>query len=340
MNVLVCPDKFRGTLTAAEAGAAMAAGLRASGIADIVELPLADGGEGTLDVLLAARGGEAHEARVTGPDGSPVVARFGLLPDGTAVVEMAQASGLALVSGKNDPLTATTYGTGQLIALAEQKGATAVIVGVGGSATVDGGRGALDALDWCRPHISVVVACDVSTTFVDAARVFGPQKGAGPEEVTVLTHRLRLLAAELTKRTGVDVSELRGAGAAGGLAGGLAALGATLRPGFDVVADALGFHRELGMAGLVVTGEGRLDRTSLSGKVVGEVLRAAAERDIPAKVVAGEVEPGVVALLPGDAEVASLVALGGSVVEARSRAPELVSEATALLVRRSSPGVV
>lgn len=335
MSVLVCPDKFRGTLSAAEAAQAIAAGLHEAGIAGTVELPLADGGEGTLDVLLAARGGEVHEAQVTGPDGGTVIARYGLLADGMAVVEMAQASGLALVAGANNPLTATTYGTGELIALAERAGASAVIVGVGGSATVDGGRGALDALGWRRPRIPVVVACDVSTTFVDAARVFGPQKGAGPEEVTVLTHRLRLLAAELTKRTGVDVSEVRGAGAAGGLAGGLAALGATLRPGFDVVADSVGFHRQLDAATLVVTGEGRLDRTSLSGKVVGEVLRAAAYRRIPTKVVAGEVEPGVLALLPGDVEAASLIELAGSVAEARSQAAELVSKATALLVRRS-----
>ena len=176
LRVLVCPDKFRGTLSAAEAAAAIALGLHAAGIADTIELPLADGGEGTLAVLLAARGGDVHEARVIGPDGSAVVARFGLLPDGVAVVEMAQASGLALVAGTNDPLTATTYGTGQLIALAEAQGATAVIVGVGGSATVDGGRGALEALGWRPPGIPMVVACDVTTGFLDAARVFGPQK--------------------------------------------------------------------------------------------------------------------------------------------------------------------
>ncbi len=333
-RVLVCPDKFRGTLSAAAAATAMAAGLRAARIADIVELPLADGGEGTLDVMLAACGGEVHEATVTGPGGLPVVARFGLLPDGVAVVEMAQASGLALVSGENDPLSATTYGTGQLIALAEQKGATAVIVGVGGSATVDGGRGALDALGWRPPGIPIVVACDVATLFLDAAEVFGPQKGAGPEEVIELTDRLRRLAVELRERTGVDVLDLAGAGAAGGLAGGLAALGARLRPGFAVVADAVGFHGHLTEATLVVTGEGRLDRTSLAGKVVGEVLRAAAESRIPALVVAGDVTPDVAGALPGDVEVESLVALAGSEETARSRAADLVTEATSLLVRR------
>ena len=336
MSVLVCPDKFRGTLSAAEAARAIAVGLHGAGLADTVELPLADGGEGTLDVLLTARGGEAHEAHVTGPDGGTVVARYGLLPDGTAVVEMAQASGLSLVAGRNNPLTATTYGTGQLIALAERQGATAVIVGVGGSATVDGGRGALDALGWQPPRIPIVVACDVSTGFLDAARVFGPQKGAGPEDVEHLAERLRRFATELQERTGVDVRGLSGAGAAGGLAGGLAALGATLRPGFAVVTDAVGFHRHLGEATLVVTGEGRLDRTSLAGKVVGEVLRAAATSRIPVLVVAGSVAPDVAGALPGDVQVESLVVLAGSEEAARSRASDLVTEATSLLVRRRS----
>src|SRR5207244_514891 len=153
---------------------------------------------------------------------------------------------------QNDPLTATTYGTGQLIALAERDGASAVIVGVGGSATVDGGRGALDALGWRRPRIPVVVACDVATGFLDAARVYGPQKGAGPEAVAHLEERLQRFAVELRERTGVDVRELSGSGAAGGLAGGLAAIGATLRPGFDVVAEATGFEAELERAAAVV----------------------------------------------------------------------------------------
>ncbi len=332
MTALCCPDKFRGTLTAPEAALALARGLRAAGIPMTVELPLADGGEGTLDVLLAARGGETREARVTGPAGAPVLARWGLLPDGVAVVEMAEASGLALVQGRNDPLTATTRGTGELIALAAASGATSAIVGVGGSATVDGGLGALEALGWRLPF-PVVVACDVGTRYGDAAAVFGPQKGADPDAVEELTRRLERFAGELLDRMAVDVRPLRGSGAAGGLAGGLAAVGATLRPGFAVVAGAVGFRQHLRDATFVVTGEGRLDRTSLSGKVVGEVLRAAAERRIPAAVVAGEVAPDVAAALPGEAEAVSLVALAGSVEEARSRASDLVAEAASLLVR-------
>jgi glycerate 2-kinase len=327
VSVLVCPDKFRGTLSAAEAARAIAAGLHEAGIADTVELPLADGGEGTLDVLLAGRGGEKHEACVTGPDGNPVVAHYGLLADGTAVVEMAQASGLALVAGANNPLTATTYGTGQLIALAERAGATAVIVGVGGSATVDGGRGALDVLGWRPPRIPIVVACDVATVFLDAARVFGPQKGADPEDVEYLAERLRRFATELQERTGTNIRELAGAGAAGGLAGGLAALGATLRPGFAVVAEAVGFQSELERATAVVTGEGRLDETSLAGKVVGEVLAAAARLNRPAGVVVGEAAPGLEHALPGDPELVELTALARSADDARTRATELATQA-------------
>jgi glycerate kinase len=330
-RVLVCPDKFRGTLSAEQAAAAIAAGLRDAGIADAVELPLADGGEGTLDALLAARGGDEHTARVVGPDGSTVTARYGVLPDGVAVVEMAQASGLALVAGANDPLTATTYGTGQLISLAVEQGASAVIVGVGGSATVDGGRGALDALGWLLPGVPVVVACDVRTGFIDAARVFGPQKGADAAAVQELTDRLRRLAVELLERTGVDVRELPGAGAAGGLAGGLAALGATLRPGFAVVAEAVGFVAALEGAAAVVTGEGRLDETSLAGKVVGEVLSAAARLCRPAAVVAGQVAPGLQGALPGEPEVVALVSLARSGSDARVRAAELATHAGALV---------
>ncbi len=331
MSVLVCPDKFRGTLSAAEAAQAIAAGLHEAGIADTVELPLADGGEGTLDVLLAARGGEVHEAQVTGPDGGTVIARYGLLADGVAVVEMAQASGLALVAGANNPLTATTYGTGELIALAERAGAAAVIVGVGGSATVDGGRGALDALGWQPPRIPIVVACDVSTGFLHAACVFGPQKGAGPEDVEHLADRLRRFASELQERTSFDIREIAGAGAAGGLAGGLAALGATLRPGFAVVAEAVGFHSEVERATAVVTGEGRLDETSLAGKVVGEVLTAAARLHRAAGVVAGEAAPGLEHALPGDPKLVELTALARSVDDARARAAELATQAAIVI---------
>jgi len=269
---------------------------------------------------------------VTGPDGRPVEAEWGVLPDGTAVVEMARASGLALVARSNDAVAATTRGTGELIAAALAAGAREVIVGVGGSATTDGGLGAVEALDWSLGGVRVVVACDVATSFVDAAPVFGPQKGASPEQVALLAERLERLAVRYRERTGVDVLALPGAGAAGGLAGGLAAIGAELRPGFDVVAEAVGFEAVLASAELVVTGEGRLDRTSLAGKVVGRVLEAASAAGVRAAVVAGRVDGPLE--LPGAPVVVSLTELAGSPEQAERRAAELVELAAKRLDER------
>ena len=277
---LACPDKFRGTLSAADAAAAIARGLTAAGIGDVQQVPLADGGEGTLDALLSARGGARRALRVTGPLGDPVQAEYGLLPDGTAVVEMARASGLALVGMHNDPLRASTRGTGELIAAALRGGAERVIVGVGGSASTDGGLAAVEALGWSLAGSDVTVACDVTTPFLQAATVYAPQKGASDAQVALLTRRLDRLADEYRNRTGVDVTALEGAGAAGGLAGGLAAIGARLEPGFDVVASAAGLEEAMADVDLVVTGEGKLDATSFEGKVVGGVLEWAAEEGI------------------------------------------------------------
>jgi glycerate 2-kinase len=313
VRAICCPDKFKGTLTAPAAAAAMARGLREAGIDDTHECPLADGGEGTLDALLAACGGERRSAPVTGPLGDEVQADWGLLPDGTAVIEMAQASGFALVGELNDPVVATTRGTGELIALAARSGAARILVGVGGSATSDGGRGALEALNWSLPA-PVTVACDVDTRFDDAARVYGPQKGAAPEEVELLTARLLRLGETFADRTGVDVTTLAGSGAGGGLAGGLAAIGATLRPGFDVVAEAVGLRETLLGSELVVTGEGRLDATSFAGKVVGGVL-AATPGGVRCVVICGRVDDEALDLLPRAAEIISLPARDGSAEE-------------------------
>jgi len=290
VSALVCPDKFKGTLRADAAAAAMAAGLGRAGFTEVASLPLADGGEGTLDVLLAARGGSRRTATVTGPLGDPVDAEWGLLAGGVAVVEMARASGLALVPRDRDPLRASTRGTGELIAAALRAGARRVIVGVGGSATTDGGLAALEALGWSFGAVPVTVACDVTTLFLDAANVFAPQKGASAAQVALLTRRLATLADQYEQRTGVDVRSIPGAGAAGGLAGGLAAIGAELEPGFEVVAGAAGLEGALEGIELVMTGEGRLDSTSFDGKVVGGVLDWATDAGVPhAAVIAGQV---------------------------------------------------
>jgi glycerate 2-kinase len=261
MRLLAAPDKFRGTLTAREAAAAIAAGAARAGW-NAVELPLADGGEGTLDVL----GGGNRLTAVTGPLGEPVDAEWRLEEDGTALIEAARACGLSLAGGPegNDPLRATSRGVGELVA-------------VGGVASTDGGVGAVEALPRQLPPLEV--ACDVQARFLDAADVFAPQKGATPEQVRVLRERLAKLG----------VPDLPGSGAAGGLAGGLAAVGGRLVSGFDLVADRLGLEEHLAEADLVVTGEGRLDETSFTGKVVGRLLARAAAAEVEALVVAGDV---------------------------------------------------
>jgi glycerate kinase len=275
MQLLAAPDKFRGTLSALEAAAAIAAGAEQAGWM-AAEFPLADGGEGTLDVL----GGGNRRSQVTGPLGEPVEAAWRLEEDGTALIEAAQACGLILAGGpeRNDPLRATSRGVGELIATAISGGARRVVVCVGGVASTDGGLGAVEVLPTPLP-LPVEVACDVEARFLDAADVFAPQKGATPEQVRVLRERLAQL----------DVPDLAGAGAAGGLAGGLAAIGARLVPGFDLVADRLGFQARLAETDLVVTGEGQLDATSFTGKVVGRVLERAEAAGIESLVIAGDV---------------------------------------------------
>jgi glycerate kinase len=275
MRVLAAPDKFRGTLSAREAAAAIAAGAERSGwIAE--ELPLADGGEGTLDVL----GGGNRLSVVTGPLGQPVEAAWRLEDDGTALIEAAQACGLTLAGGPegNEPLRATSRGVGELITAAVAAEATRIVVTVGGVASTDGGVGATEAV----PHpllVPLEVACDVDARFLEAADVFAPQKGATRAQVRTLRERLAKLA----------VPDLPGSGAAGGLAGGLAAIGARLLPGFDLVADRLGLDERLADADLVVTGEGRVDATSSTGKVVGRVIERAEAAEIDTLVVAGDV---------------------------------------------------
>ena len=275
MRLLAAPDKFRGTLTAREAAAAIAAGAERAGWS-AVESPLADGGEGTLDVL----GGGNRRTVVTGPLGEPVEAEWRLDEDGTALIEAARACGLTLAGGpeRNDPVRATSRGVGELVAAAVAEGAGRIIVFVGGVASTDGGVGATEAVP--HPlHVPLDVAYDVKARFLEAADVFAPQKGATPEQVEILRERLAKLV----------VRDLPGSGAAGGLAGGLAAIGAQLLPGFDLVATRLGFDERLREADLVITGEGLLDATSFTGKVVGRVLERAGAARVEALVVAGEV---------------------------------------------------
>lgn len=215
----------------------------------------------------------------------------------TAVIEMARASGLSLVGGSdaNDALAASTRGTGELISAAVAAGARRIIVGLGGSATTDGGLGAVEAIFPVArlSGVDLIVAVDVMTAFTEAAREFAPQKGATPSQVDLLTRRLERLAQLYQERYSVDVSDLAGAGAAGGLAGGLVAIGGRIVSGFELVADELDLLGAIERADLVVTGEGLLDPASFDGKVVGGVVQMAEEVGVPVLVVAGEVADGV-----------------------------------------------
>lgn len=301
---MIAPDKMRGTATAREVAAAAGRAAASAGWQSD-EVPVADGGEGTLEVL----GGPNRTTTVTGPLGDPVDAEW-RLAGRTAVVEMSRASGLELVGGAegNDPIGASTAGTGELVAAAVDAGARRVLVGLGGSATTDGGLGALRALYPLHrlAGVEIVALCDVRTSFVDAAEVFAPQKGASPAQVELLRRRLERLAGVYLADHGVDVLALEGAGAAGGLAGGLAVAGASLVGGFEAVADELDLHDLIEGADLVLTAEGFLDEQSFEGKVVGGVAEMAAAAGVPVVAVVGEVVPDL-AVDVGDLRVVSLV---------------------------------
>jgi glycerate kinase len=283
-SALVAPDSFKGTFSASEAAAAIASGLRSAG-REAVEFPVADGGEGTMDVLVGALGGEIRTVTASDPLGRPVEAAFALLPDGAAVVEAAQASGLGLVEERErDAWAATTSGTGELIAAAAEAGAEWVIVTVGGSATTDGGAGALEALEEAGVRVEIDVLADVRTPFERAASVFGPQKGADQATVERLERRLHSLADGYRR----DPRGKPMTGAAGGLSGGLwAQHGARLVPGAAYVLDAIGFDERMRAATFVVTGEGSLDEQTLQGKIVGEVATRCRQGGVACHAVVG-----------------------------------------------------
>ena len=303
--MLVAPDSFKGTFNAAEVAAAIAQGLRAGGI-EAVELPVADGGEGTLEALLAGLGGDRRTAMVSDPLGREVEAEFALLEDypsrsagrapargrasggtggGTAIVECARASGLGLVADReHEAFAASTRGTGELIVAAVEAGAQKVIVTVGGSATTDGGAGAVAALEDAGVRPRLEVWCDTRNAWEAAPRVFGPQKGADPDTVKRLERRLARLAARAPK----DPRGVAMTGAAGGLSGGLWAwCGGQLIAGAPAVLDAIGFDQRMREAAFVVTGEGRLDRQTFLCKAVFEVATRARQGGVACHSIVG-----------------------------------------------------
>src|SRR3954447_10996638 len=286
--VLVAPDSFKGTFRSAQVAGAIGRGLERAGLMPPDLLPLADGGDGTLDALLVNLGGETASARVRDPLGREIEAGYGLIEDGgTALIEMAAASGLALVDeDERDAWAASTYGTGQLIVDAVERGAQVILVAVGGSATTDGGAGALEAIEegGGPGGARIVVLCDVQTPWERCAEVYGPQKGADAEMVKRLTRRLDELADGFARNPrGVPMT-----GAAGGLSGGLwAALGARLEPGAPFILDALDFDDRMRASRAVVTGEGKLDEQTLQGKLVGEIGTRTRQAGVPLHAIVG-----------------------------------------------------
>jgi glycerate 2-kinase len=307
VRALLCPASLKGVLSAREAAAALGRGVREAG-AEAVELPVADGGEGTADVVASALGGEWREARVSDPLGRPVDARWLLLDDGRAVVESAAAIGLPLLAPRErDPLRASSRGLGELVAAALETSPSELVVALGGTATMDGGAGLREVLS--ELPTPTVALCDVRTRLADASRLFGPQKGASAAAVAELARRFAAME-ELA-----PYAELPGSGAAGGLGAAFAALGAELRPGAPAVLDLLGFDDHLAGAHVVVTGEGRVDETTLEGKAPGEVARRASAAGVRCVVFGGR----VAARLEG----VDTVALSGDTAQAEADLVEL-----------------
>jgi glycerate kinase len=376
MRIVVAPQEFKGSLTAVEAARAIAAGVRrAAPDAEVDEAPMSDGGPGFVDAMLAARagpgarGGVRVEANVRDPLMRPVRAAWALLEGGSAIIEMAAASGLVLLSeDERDPLRASTYGTGELIRAALDRDCREIVLGIGGSATVDGGAGVMQALgarlldasgadlppgggalaSLERIDLSDVdkrlagarmrIAADVTNTLCGpdgAAAMFGPQKGASPEDVRALERALLRFAEVARGQCGVDLLSMRGGGAAGGIAAGLSLIAnATIEPGFALVAEAVRLEARIASADLVITGEGRLDAQTAFGKTAAGVASLARARGKRCGIVAGTVRVDFDrASSPFDA-VEQAAPAATSVEEAMRRAPELVSAAAARLLER------
>jgi glycerate 2-kinase len=329
MKIIVAPNSFKGSISATQAAKAITRGVReAFPDAEIIEIPVADGGEGTVEALVASHSGTYGWVTVEGPLGDPVLASYGLIDGGrTAVVELASSSGYVLVTpAARDPRKTSTYGFGQLLAAARKAGAGTIIAGIGSSATNDGGAGMAQAfgyrlldrdgndlprggaallrleridgalLDPGWPSVKVMVACDVTNPLTGpegASHVYGPQKGADPITVRLLDKALGHLAEVIERDLGKRVADIPGAGAAGGTGAGLMAfLGAKLVPGAGLVIDSSGFDRALKGAKLVITGEGRVDGQTAYGKAPGEIARRAQAAGIPALLIAGTTGKG------------------------------------------------
>ncbi len=371
MKVVIAPQSFKGSISALDAAKAMEEGVRrVVSDAETVLVPVADGGDGTLETLVEATNGAIRSATVTGPIGKPVMAEWGALGDGeTAMIEMARTSGLALLSlDERDPLRATTYGLGEVIHAALDAGFRSFIVGIGGSATNDAGAGMAQALgirlldevgndlppggaalaglhhvdtsglDARAAEAQFSVACDVSNPLTGpegASAVYGPQKGATPEILTQLDAALKNFAVVVERDIGTSINDVPGSGAAGGLGGGMMAfLGGSLRAGVDIVLDQVGLDDKLDGADLVITGEGQLDFQTVYNKAPIGVAWRAKERGIPVVAVSGSLGQGFEDVhVEGIDAVSSIVCAPMSLEEASTRAGELIADAVAEAMR-------
>ena len=364
MKIVIAPDSFKECLSSTAVADAIERGvLRVFPDAQIVKVPMADGGEGTVDAVAAATGAAVHRCRVTGPLGDRVEAHYAV-QSGIAVIEMAAASGLHLVPlDKRNPLKTTTYGTGELIKAALDECVTKIVVGVGGSATVEGGTGMAQALglrftddagkpvDGCGGNLARIaridmsgldtrvrncafeVACDVTNPLCGehgAAHVYGPQKGATPEMVEQLASGLAHLARIIKSDLGVDVAEMPGAGAAGGIAAGLVAfLGAQLRSGVELLIETVHLEEKLHHADLVITGEGKIDQQTLSGKLPLGVARLASQRGVPTLATTGAFEGDLQAFLDQGFAAIAITSPGPASIESSlQNAPRWIADAT------------
>ena len=381
MKVVVCPDSFKGSLSSVEAADAIARGVSigaGSRPVDIVKIPLADGGEGTVDALVGSTGGELRTARVRDPLMREIEACYGIAGDGkTAIIEMAAASGLCLLADRErDPLIASTFGTGELLLAAADAGVEKIVIGIGGSATNDGGSGAMAALGvrfldadgtqlppggaalakldridmsgfaFPLDRVQVEVACDVTNPLTGpqgASAVFGPQKGASPEMVAQLDFSLARFAHVVKRDLGKDIDRLPGAGAAGGLGAGLAAfLNARLRSGIDMVLDAASFDDAIADADLVITGEGKVDEQTAYGKTIGGILKRASKIGVPVVAVAGSCAGDIRPLYEAGLTAAFSIVPGPMSLDyAMKHAAELIMSLSANIARvaMARPGV-
>lgn len=373
MKIVVAPDSFKGSLTAAEAARAMEGGIRrVCSDAEVNLVPMADGGEGFVDAVLMAKGGHIETTQVLNPLGEEIEARYGICEDGvTAVIEMAAASGITLIAPEQrNSLVTTSYGTGELIRHALDAGCRTILVGIGGSATTDGGAGMAQALgvrfigagnkaineplpggrlseieriemgslERRIAECEIVVACDVDNPLLGprgAARIYGPQKGATPEQVEVLEKNLLHFSRLIVRDLSHDVSNIPGAGAAGGLGAGLIAFcNATLKPGIELIMEIVQFEKQLQGADLVLTGEGRTDAQTVSGKTPWGVAQAAKQFGIPVILLTGEIGEGAEQLYKQGIDVLHPIVVGPMTqCEAMAKARELLTDATERLFR-------